>query len=71
MSKMKFITTGKLTVSDKPKRKKPKHHCYTCKSTEDEKKLEFTEDPYEAEINDNYTKHWFCEDCLKDSAENI
>ena len=36
------------------------NECYVCGTLAG---LRYTEDPFAAEINDDYTMHWMCEDC--------
>ena len=66
---MKFITTGELPVSiPKPKKQRDgKRRCYRCKKPEDHVVLIFSENPYDSEIHDDHSKHWYCQECLDDS----
>jgi hypothetical protein len=46
--------------------------CYICgcKNTE-ENKVEFQMDPYDSEIEDDYTEHWLCEKCYDIQSDDI
>jgi len=37
-----------------------KTECYNCGEI---KECDYTEDPYASEIDDDYTKHWICDEC--------
>lgn len=56
----------------KPPRKKRKakrvHKCYQCSTTDD---VSLRENPYAAEINHDYTRHWMCGNCAHQSAQDI
>lgn len=67
MSKFKFISTGQLSPALKKKRELRK--CYRCKTTTE--KLIFSNNPYESEINNDYSKHYFCQSCLSALADEI
>ena len=43
--------------------------CVNCKRVKSDVYLR--PNPFEAEINDNYTPHYFCNDCVNDLAEEI
>jgi hypothetical protein len=42
--------------------------CSRCGS---KKKVTFGPDPYQAEINDDHTPYWMCEECRNQSLEDI
>jgi hypothetical protein len=46
--------------------KKP---CERCGKRKDD--VEFREDPYASEINDDHEKHWLCGECVTLSADEI
>ena len=52
-----------------------KQTCEDCKNvfTYTGKKglIQYTEDPYKSEIDDDHTKHWLCDDCYAESQDNI
>ena len=43
------------------------HTCEYCGDPADY----FGPDPYNSEINDDYTEHWICEECLYNSSMEI
>ena len=48
--------------------KKRKFKCHYCGSVG---KLTFTSDPYASEIHNDESRHYFCDICLKQSADDI
>ena len=46
----------------------PKFRCEDCGDTIN---IEFTADPYQSEIEDNYTEHFYCHNCIQKSAREI
>lgn len=46
----------------------PKFKCEYCGSTDE---VQFMADPYNAEINDDYTEHFICDNCAQESAWDI
>lgn len=76
MSKLKFISSGvivkkrvkRFTSSNLTPRKRAKK-CFSCRKIKDD--LKFCSDPYESDVRGDESKHWFCQDCLDDSAQDI
>jgi len=49
--------------------KKKKKTCQSCGKEKDN--IVFCENPYAAEINDDHTPGYYCEECLEDLREDI
>jgi len=48
----------------------PKHHkCKCCNRVKSDVRLRCN--PFAAEINEDYTKHYFCDECVSDLADEI
>ena len=51
------------------------HQCYKCGKWgpigNDDDEVVYGHDPYDAEINDDYTNHWQCGLCLEISRDEI
>ena len=44
---------------------------FSCEYCGSNKNVEFTEDPYDADINDDHSKHFICGDCYEKAADDI
>ncbi len=42
--------------------------CEYCGSKEN---VEFQQDPYQAEINNDFTDHWLCDECVELAGDEI
>ena len=49
-----------------------KHKCECCGTYGNWRNpVTYGKDPYEAEINDDYTKIWLCKNCIEDKQGDI
>ena len=55
-------------MNRKPKKRKYQHHCTNCGTTVD---VTYDSDPYNSDINGDYTKVWLCGGCRQDRADEI
>ena len=47
------------------------HKCVSCKQFFCESHIEYNEDPYQSDINNDHTKIWECETCKEESRNDI
>lgn len=66
MQKLGTLWKGSMKNREKFPKADP---CEYCGKEKDD--VSFREDPYNSDVNEDHTKHWICDSCHQERADDI